>query len=171
MSIIFNPEVNYTFLGSILAALIAALAGLWQYRKTRFANSVIQSRLDYLKDFREKSTMFCISTEKIIKRRTLEDVNTQLEAAYKLKLMLNPLDYVGWWDDEIIRMINELIAHPNSDRLQQLTLLLQASCIVEWKGITKESISGIQRKKSKDKLRKETYDKYVAYCKNNNIYG
>ena len=171
MSDIFNPVAICPFLGTVLAAMIAAAVGLWQYRKMRFTNSVILSRKDYLKDFSEESAKFCIATEKIIKRRTPEDVNTQLEAAYKLKLMLNPFDYPDWWDGEIIRMINKLITHPNSRELQQLTLLLQASCIVEWKGITKEGISGIQGNKSKDRLRKETYNKYVSYCKNKDVYG
>ena len=167
--------INYTFeYGYILTfagVIISAAFGMWQYRKTRFSDSVIKSRKEYLKAFREESARFCISTERIINGREFEDVRTQLDSAYKLKLMLNPFDYVDWWDGEIIKIIDELVLTPTTNRLQQLLALLQASCIVEWKGITIEGISGIQGKRSKEKLRNEVYDKYVVYCKNRNIYG
>ena len=99
-----------------------------------------------------------------------EEKRSQLDSAYKLRLMLNPFDYVGCWDGEIIKLINCFIQHPNEKELKRLTALLQASCILEWRGITKEGIKGILKNKSKEHLRDETYDRYVTYCKNRNLY-
>lgn len=166
MTISFEIGYIFTFVGVIISAIF----GLRQYRKARFTDSVIKSRKEYLTSFREESAKFCILTDKIINRRCMEDVNKQLESAYRLKLMLNPFDYVDWWDGEIIKIIDDLISNPQKEKLQLLTAYLQASCILEWKGITKEGINGIQKKKTKDKLRRDYYNKYVLYCKNKGIY-
>lgn len=157
----------------LCGTIITALFGLWQYKQIRFSDTVISARKEYLREFRYYSTQFCISTEKLLNpSKDVEiDKSNQLVFAYRLKFMLNPFDYVGCWDGEIIRLIDNLLETPNDKRLQQLTALLQSVFILEWKGITKEGVRGFLGKKSKEKLRIEVYDKYVIYCKNKNIYG
>lgn len=155
-----------SILAQPLATVIAAYIALCKYKKVRFAESVTNARKDYLKTFREYSAVFCHLTDK----RINGDVNNetyskQLKYAYKLKMMLNPIDYVDWWDGELNKLIDDLLLNPQKKNLQKITALLQSSCILEWKGITKEGISGVLREKDKEKLRDEAYDKYVMYCK------
>ena len=135
---------------TIIAAIIAAFIALWKYKKIRFSESVTNARKDYLKTFREYSAEFCHLTNKRINGDVdNETFNKQMEYAYKLKMMLNPIDYVDWWDGELIKLIDNLLVSPQIKGLNQLTAFLQSSCILEWKGITEEGVSGVLEEKDK----------------------
>lgn len=154
-----------SFIGGIITVLITSYFGLWQYCKQRFSSVVTEGRKEYLKTFRDVSANFCYITDLRVNSDNLENIRLQKEYAYQLKLLLNPIEYPDWWDGEIVEMIDSLINIPEKETLKKLVALLQASCDIEWKGITKEGIKGKLTSKRKRKLKKDIYQEYKLYCK------
>ena len=83
---------------------------------------------------------------------------------YHLMLMLNPAKSDAYWEKEIIDRLTDIMDNPHEpheqtrkQKIQNLTLLLQADLDLEWHGMMEEGKKGVLKDKKKEKLRYEYY--------------
>lgn len=167
-----------TLLGVILSFIVGSL-GLWvgirNSRKTNYINSVTASRIRYIQDIRNRISEFCglvysynttYSTSNSL--AATPDVLFELQREfdklkYLIKLHLNPEDV--YWDDKILKLIDEIISLTDKDpkeKIGDLIVITQFLLKLEWEGAKMESQNGILSKKEKSKL----YKKHVQLYEN-----
>ena len=169
-------KIDGTTIGVILSFIVGA-AGLWvglkNSRKTNYINSVTASRIKYIQDLRNRISEFCglvysynatshslaATPEKLFELQREFD-----KLKYLIKLHLNPED--TYWDDKILKLIDEIIALTDKDpkeKIDELITIMQFLLKLEWEGAKMESQKGILSKEEKDNNYKKHVQLYEIY--------
>lgn len=178
MTMTENTTQIITLFGVILSFLVGA-AGLWvglkNSRKTNYINSVTASRIKYIQDIRNRISEFCglvysynatnfTSHSLAATPEKLFELQRELDKLkYLIKLHLNPED--TYWDDKILKLIDEVIALRYNDpkeKIDDLIVITQFLLKLEWEGAKLESQKGILSKEEKD----SNYKKHVQLYEN-----
>jgi len=163
----------FTLIGVALSFIVGS-AGLWigikNTRKTNYINSVTSSRIKYIQDIRNKISDFCglvysynTKVTKLPDDKLFEIQKEFDKLKYLIKLHLNPED--TYWDDKMLKMINDIIALTDKDpkeKIDDLIAITQYLLKLEWEGAKLESENGALSKEQKD----ENYSKHVALYEN-----
>ncbi len=163
----------FTLVGVILSFIVGA-AGLWiaikNARKTNYINSVTSSRIKYIQDIRNKISDFCglvysynTKLTKLSDDKLFEIQKEFDKLKYLIKLHLNPED--TYWDDKILKMIDDIIALTDKDpkgKIDGLITITQYLLKLEWEGAKRESENGALSPEEK----KEIYDKHIQLYEN-----
>ncbi|GHT10318.1 hypothetical protein FACS189432_06940 [Bacteroidia bacterium] len=144
---LFNVGAWLTF----VVGIVTVITEIRKSRKTTFINTVTQTRKEYITKLRELTAEFCVKKD---------NAN-----AYQLKLMMNPAGFIGWWDDEAVKLIEKIIESQDKSDIDKFVALMQSWLALEWHGIMNEGMSGILNKNKKGALRKQFYLEYKKYLK------
>ena len=149
---------------TVLPAIISAIVAYAMAHISRFTDTVTKVRNEYIKEFREMAACFltCASSNSPC---TEKCNGKSLEYYYyHLMLMLNPAKSDAYWEKEIIDRLTDIMDNPHEpheqtrkQKIQNLTLLLQADLDLEWHGMMEEGKKGVLKDKKKEKLRYEYY--------------
>lgn len=153
--------IGITFLISVFNLVVA----FRNVRKTSFINSVTASRIKYIQELRESISRFCAlaysHNNRVYKMDKNEVWELHKEAdtlRFLIRLYLNPED--KYWDNKIIKLIDEIILKSNKDQKKEIDELIEITQYLlklEWEGAKRESEIGI----IPDIEKKELYNKYV----------
>lgn len=168
---------------TLLGVIASLIVGIWGLvisfrtsRKTNYINSVTSSRIRYIQDIRNRISEFCglvysynatgstshslaATPEKLFELQREFD-----KLKYLIKLHLNPED--TFWDDSILKLINEIIKLTDKDpteKIDDLIVITQYLLKLEWEGAKMESQKGILSKEVKDNLYKKHVQLYENY--------
>ena len=165
-----------TLTGLILTFIVGVaniIISIKNNKRSTFINSVTASRIEYIQNLRNAISEFCAAAASKNNKENLtlknEDyIRFEMEAnklKYLIWLYLNPED--KYWDDEIIKLINDISKMYLSDlkdigdlkqKTEKLIVLTQYLLKLEWEGAKIESKRGI----ISDIEKKELYNKYVG---------
>ncbi len=184
MTMTANTTQIITLLGVIFSFIVSA-AGLWvglkNSRKTNYINSVTASRIKYIQDIRNRMSEFCglvysynatYSTSHSLAATPEKLFELQREfdkLKYLIKLHLNPED--TYWDDKILKLIDDIIALTDKDpkeKIDDLIVITQFLLKLEWDGAKLESQKGILSKEEKDNNYKRHVQLYENYINQKN---
>jgi hypothetical protein len=170
-----------TLIGVVLNFIVGSLGlyvGYRNSRKTNYINSVTSSRIKYIQDIRNKISEFCglVCSSNLIYHTSHSlaatpekqfELQRELDKLkYLIKLHLNPED--TYWDDKILKLIDEIIAIADRDpqeKVDDLITITQFLLKLEWEGAKMESQKGILTKKAKDDLNKKHIEKLFENVK------
>jgi heme exporter protein D len=164
---LFDIGSSSAFVGSSLAfvgSIIALIVGIIHSKKTTFIDTVTIARKDYIDKLRESVAEFCA-----IANAKDNDKDKLIASSLKLKLMMNPAGFIGWWDDDAVTLIDEIVEQkqkqaPELDNtINKFVALMQSWLALEWHGRMNEGKLGILKNSEKDALRKKFYLEYQKY--------
>jgi len=176
-------DYNLLYLIGISLTFLVGVANIFltlrNSKKTTFINSVTASRIRYIQDIRNRISEFCglvysynltyttshslaATPEKIFELQREFD-----KLKYLIKLHLNPED--TYWDDKILKLLDEIIALTDKDpkeKIDELITITQFLLKLEWEGAKLESENGSLSKLSKQELYRKHEELHKQFVKN-----
>lgn len=143
-----NTATIVSFITSIVA-LIGTIVTYLTFRHKLFTDTITKERLNFIKDWRESATCFCVLLT--LKNENKQCKNNIIDGHpleyyyYKLLLMCNSNKQESYVDIEIVNLLNKLYKGKDKvsdEQIRTFVDLMQANIAIEWKGTNLESLKG-----------------------------
>lgn len=143
-----NTATIVSFITSIVA-LIGTIVTYLTFRHKLFTDTITKERLNFIKDWRESATCFCVLLT--LKNENKQCKNNVIDGHpleyyyYKLLLMCNSNKQESYVDIEIVNLLNKLYKDKDKvsdEQIRTFVDLMQANIAIEWKGTNLESLKG-----------------------------
>jgi hypothetical protein len=178
-----TQTIDWITLIGIFSSFIVGSLSLWvgirNSRKTIFINSITTARIKYINDLRGNVSEFCglfyrykklVDLKSDLSNEKLKVLESSDRLKYLITLQLNPED--DYWDNKIIRLIEEIICDIDKyplNKINELIVITQYLLKLEWEGAKRESQKGILKGYQKRKLKIKYINLYENHIRDGNV--
>jgi len=149
-----------------IAVVVSVIVSCWTVSRKQFADTITKERLNFIKEWRECTTYFCLKLKGA--NKSVPDEKTLDYYYYKLLLMCNPTKPDAYMDKEVVEMLTHLYKNKinlEEKEIENFIALMQANISLEWIGTSSESRKGTLSDNEKESIRLKCYKDYKEYVK------
>lgn len=160
-------ELIGSITSGVVAAVVSAIVSYWTFKRQQFNDTITKERLNFIKDWRECATCFCVLLKKKKLKESTDFDNSTWQPLeyyyYKLLLMCNSTRPESYVDIEVVNLLNQLYQDKgkvSDEQLEKFVALMQANISLEWKGTNLESRKGQLSEGEKEEIRMKCFSDY-----------